>query len=80
MLSFSVFSYLYVVFLTIFVSYVVSFCYVYLVFKTNLSFLLLYIYIRAKFNWELRKSILMKRIKVKTKGMMMMIYDDDDDL
>ena len=24
--------------------------------------------LRAKFNWELRKSMLMKRIKVKTKG------------
>ena len=55
------------------------FCHIYMLsFKLFFHTHIIVIYIRAKFNWELRKSILMKRIKVKTKGMMM-IYDDDDD-
>ena len=76
MLSISVFSYFYVVFLTILLFYVVFF--VMSILFLRLFDHLLLLFIRAKFNWELRKSILMKRIKVKTKGMMM-IYDEDDD-
>ena len=75
MLSISVFFYFYVVFLTILLFYVVFF--VMSILFLRLFDHLLLLFIRAKFNWELRKSILMKRIKVKTKGMM--IYDEDDD-